>query len=216
MRSNLFLRLLKIVIISASIFLLSNCNHNFGVVANKNWLNDTIVPKDIKIDSGYKIRYIYNKNHHIDFNKDGLNDFVFVSGKEKMKAGDTSYIVFYKRNKDSTFTFVKQFGNIFPIYFDIKYGEKPKFDNPILKSLFYDCYMGMEKPFSVFEIKNDSIYFTKRLRAKETDKMRYLYRYDQQKNDWMLISKSRITKDGYYPIEIRDLKLLSNFSYCDD
>jgi len=74
----------------------------------------------------------------------------------------------------------------------------------------------MTKPFYYFNIQNDSVYFTKRLHNTLMERIRYVYKFDLQKNDWILIGKSRITKKGYYPIEIRETKLLSDFSYCDD
>jgi len=191
------------------------CNIFSGLKKENIVINKKLfIPKEVIIPSGYKISNIYN-NGVIDFNKDGLNDFVFDLQKENINIGDTSYVVFYKMNKDSSFSFCKKFDNLFPIYFPL-YFERPNIKNKELETLFYDCYMGMNKPFSYFEIQNDSVFFTKRLSGNLMESIRYLYKFDLQKNDWILTSKSRSTKNGYYPFEIRGIKLLSDFSYCED
>lgn len=173
-----------------------------------------VIPKEVKIPEGYKILTIFHYNHN-DFNNDGLIDFVFDMAKEKTNNGDSIYLVFYKMNKDSTYSFYKKFSNVIPIH--LYFSEQhPDIKDKRLAEIYYDCYRGNYTPLNYFDATNDTITITKWLSNLFMERLRYVFKYNVQKSDWILVNKSRITQKGYYPIEIRDTTLLSQFSYCND
>jgi hypothetical protein len=180
------------------------------------------IPIGVCIPKGYVIRYIYSKYNSIDFNRDGLIDFAFSVTKRTNTIGDSSFLVFYKMNIDSSFTFSKLFKNTYPIYFNPS-DENPKIKDTELKKLF-DCYP-IPDPLDHLDIKNDTIEIDVTIEGHGYQAKVYQYKYDLKRNDWKLINNTlhttRYGDDGEEIHESESLPIskdlwLSNFSYCED
>ncbi|MDM8161513.1 hypothetical protein QUH73_16955 [Labilibaculum sp. K2S] len=103
-----------------------NCDCN-----QKVWLRSfkKLLPKEVCIKQGnYHITEIYNK---VDLNDDGLMDFICDWNRYPLQDGDTIFVSIYIQNIDSTYSHVKTFDNLYPIYFkDYSLDYVP--DNPAL------------------------------------------------------------------------------------
>lgn len=170
------------------------------------------IPKEVCIPNEYLIYYINSREEPIDFNQDGLDDFICSVIKKNEKIGDTSFLIFYKRNADSTFTFFKQFDNILPIRFE-QDNYNPYLQDEKLKKIF-DCY-GTPSPLYSLDIKSDSIIIVQDIGAVE-EKILYVFKFDSFLNDWKLIKHAYLLNWKEEKIEIRKEILLSQFSYCEE
>lgn len=171
-----------------------------------------LIPKDVCIRKDYMIFYIYSKYQKIDFNEDGLADLVFSMRKKAMSLGDTTFLVFYKMNLDSSYTLVKEFNNIIPVYFDPNI-EGPKLNNKVLIDLF-DCY-GIPNPLNHVDILNNTIEMIVNLDGQFYESIIYVYKFDKNKNDWLLSKKTYYQGNNAKALPIVGENTLSEFSYCE-
>ena len=171
-----------------------------------------LVPKDVCIRKEYVINYIYSKYNCTDFNKDGLTDFVFSMRKKEKTIGDTTFLVFYKMNIDSSYTLIKCFDNIIPIYFDPNV-EVPNLKNENLHRIF-QCY-SIPNPLNHVEITDDKIEMIVNFDDHFYESITYQYVFDSTKNDWILIEKIYYQGDMGKHLSIKLNDKLSKFSYCN-
>jgi hypothetical protein len=172
------------------------------------------IPEDVCIPKDFIIYSVYGKNNKIDFNKDGLKDFVFSMFRKPPDMGDTTFLVFYKKNKDSSYSFVKQFGNIIPVNFESD-NENPILKDSALQKIF-DCYT-IPNPLNALTIKNDTIKMVVNLDEQNFASLLYDYAYDVVKNDWFLVNKVYIEGARINTLDVDTTKKiwLSQFSYCN-
>jgi hypothetical protein len=181
------------------------------------------IPSEVCIFPDYVIYNLYGIDKPIDFNKDGLIDFVFSVAKRTTTIGDTSFLVFYKMNADSSFSFSKLFWNVFPIYFNPS-DENPRINNPSLQKLI-NCYP-IPDPLDHLDVKNDTIEIVMTMEGHGYEYKVYRYKYEQKYNDWKLIKKTlkttrfgnsgeEIYENKSLPIKGKDL-WLSKFSFCEE
>ena len=149
-----------------------------------------LIPKDVCIRKDYMIFYIYSKYQKIDFNEDGLADLVFSMRKKAMSLGDTTFLVFYKMNLDSSYTLVKEFNNIIPVYFD-------------------------PNPLNHVDILNNTIEMIVNLDGQFYESIIYVYKFDKNKNDWLLSKKTYYQGNNAKALPIVGENTLSEFSYCE-
>lgn len=147
------------------------------------------VPPNVCIPPNYVISFVYTRSQKIDFNRDGYIDYVFAIDKKSKSIGDSSYLVFYKMNTDSSYQFTKKFGNVFPVYFDPNV-EFPTLKDQRLQSIF-DCYV-VPNPLDLLEIENDAIMITRRLDGHDLERLKYVYQYNSSLNDWQMVGKKKI------------------------
>ena len=130
-------------------------------------------------DSSYKI--LAGEIDEIDFNHDGLTDYVFDWRKKKRKDGDTSFVSIYVQRNDSSLYLEKTFTNLYPMYFSsydphVKTGNK-KLDS--LKSKYAWVY-----PLLNLEIKDDLILIEYGAGVGEKDSE--YYKYNDSLKNWFL------------------------------
>jgi hypothetical protein len=201
------------VFIIYTIFILSACT--LGQNCNRQTIfkeDQNGVPKEVCLPKDYIISYVYSRYETIDFNNDGYSDYVFAVEKDKMSVGDSSFLFFYKVNSDSTFSFVKKFDNIFPIYFDSN-EEHPDLKDEILRSVF-ECY-NMPTPLYSLEITGDMIVITRSLDGRGYEKIKYTYKYNKQFNDWILLIENYYSETESRITNGKGNEVLSDFSYCN-
>lgn len=169
------------------------------------------LPKEVCIPVGHIISYVYTTSRRpIDFNQDGLYDYIFTYEKPHLKLGDSVFIAFYQQNPDSSFSFTKKFGNIYPVQFDLN-ENAPKL-NPKLDSIF-NCYL-YPNPLHSLEIKKDTLIIIKKVDVYE--KIGYYYKYNSRLKDYVLVEKDIFLNDNITEIPCKKGALLSEFSYCAD
>jgi hypothetical protein len=172
------------------------------------------VPSTICIpDHSLYIAYIYSKDQAIDFNRDGINDFVCAVRKKNIIVGDKTVLLFYSMNKDSIFTLVRKFDNIIPVYFN-QDDEHPKFSDKNLDDIF-NCYT-MPDPLYSIEIKGSQVVLDKKLDAQVTEKMRYFYDFDTSLSNWVLVAKKIYNDTESRTVKIEKFNVLSEFSFCEE
>jgi hypothetical protein len=173
--------------------------------------DEQFIPTSVCIPKGFVISRVYTKYNDIDFNNDRKFDCVFAMNKVPLGIGDSSYLVFYKMNSDSSYSLIKTFGNIYPLNFDPNI-EHPNLVEPKLIEAF-ECY-GLPDPLYSLEIESDTVTLMQRLDGREIEKIEHVYKFNVGLDDWVLISKRRIMSDNVTLLEVDGMKLLSNFSYC--
>jgi len=138
-----------------------------------------LIPKGICIPNDCQIDYI-DEDFLPDFNKDGLTDFVFKWSKIKLKDGDTSYVSVYIHNKDSTYTLLKTYSNLYPIYF-FDYSLEYKIPNQKLKAL-QKKYQG-ENLLHNLSFEDNLVKITTLAEAKA--EFVFTYQYDDSIKNWV-------------------------------
>ncbi|MFP4019749.1 MAG: hypothetical protein ACLFUH_10935 [Bacteroidales bacterium] len=171
------------------------------------------IPENVCIPTGYHITQVYDP---VDLNGDGLKDFVFEWNKKILKNGDTIFVSIYSQNRDSTFSFLKTFNNLHPIYFEPD--QKPEnLENQKLSKIL-NAYRGID-PFRKLTFKRNVI---KVKFYDNTAGMRggliLTFKYREEKKDWLLEKKENwlILREE----EIKDLPInknysIDNFDYLD-
>jgi hypothetical protein len=185
----------------------NDCNREMSSNKHKKSL-----PKEVCIPKGFQITYVYGTVDSIDFNRDGLNDYVFNMKHKNLSIGDTTFLVFYKRTSDTTYSFYKKFGNVIPIYFDPNI-EGPVFKNNKLEQIF-DCYV-LPNPLNHMDIRNDTIEMIINLEPHREESMVYVYKFDKAVNDWALVKKTHYMYGEIIEEKILRNSFLSNFNYCE-
>lgn len=210
----ILLRMNSIYLLFITIFFITN-NSYAQLDCNKKTLfkKDSLgVPAEVCIPDDYFISYVYSRYKQIDFNKDGLSDYVFIIEKQNKSVGDSLILYFYKMNLDSSHTFVKSFANVFPVFFN-PHEFFPRFDEKYLEELF-DCYQS-PNPLYLLTIENDTIVLERSLDGHHSIRYQYIYKFHPSLGDWKLIKSTRIQPGGN--IEKKNIgdQLLSDFSYCE-
>lgn len=187
----------------------STCNNK----TSSNYLQK-YVPKGICIPKGKVIDRIYSVDDTVDFNKDGYSDLVFSYSKDanKLTDGDSSFLVFYAMNRDSTYTLFKQYNNILPVHFDPNQNPVHIRDKKLNKIL--ECYETLA-PLLYLDIKADSVVIMRYLATIE--KKKYVFKFNSKLKDWELNEMWYLAGDHYvesFPVVPNFT--LSNFSYCDN
>ncbi|NDV45668.1 hypothetical protein D0T49_01205 [Paludibacter sp. 221] len=177
------------------------------------WMNrfKKLLPKDICIPQGnYHITRIYDTT---DVNEDGLDDFIFKWNKNPLDDGDTTFVSVYIQNVDSTFSLLRTFSHLYPIYIReySSYYYTPKDTTLILLQKKYeDMY-----PFRNLEFKKDVIILTIRSEAKED--LVLTYRFNLEKQNWLYENAELhdYALNEITPIDLRDKvgPSIDNFTY---
>lgn len=170
------------------------------------------IPKEVCIPMGYEIRYTYEP---VDVDNDGLKDFIFSWEKKQLKDGDTIYISVYKMNTDSTYSFLKTFNNLYPIFFK-------SYDNcKICDKRFYEIcerYGGYPlREFTFFE-NGIKIMFKDNTGGSHAGII-LTYKYNKEKNNWYLEKKETWLERESVEIErvekIEEEISIDEFNYLD-
>jgi hypothetical protein len=139
-----------------------------------------LLPKEVCILQGdYHITQVYER---VDVDGDGLKDVIFDWNKISLTDGDTIYVTVYKQNPDSTFSFLKSFNNLYPLYFgSYKLDYIPKDEAlKILHKKYNDEYL-----FINLEFENEFIRITRKGDA--TSEIIITYKYDRSIGNWKYI-----------------------------
>lgn len=140
------------------------------------------LPKDICIPFEYHITDSY---FNFDFNSDGLNDFAFDWNKKALNDGDTIYFSLYIKNKNGTFSHLRTYKNIYPIFFkSYNLNYAPKIENKLLREL-HSKYQE-EYLFHKLEIKKDLIIIT--IKAEAKARYIFTYKYDSKIKNWRYVN----------------------------
>ena len=126
--------------------------------------------------------------------------------------GDTSFLVFYAKKIDSSYSFVKQFDNIYPVYFDAN-NESPDIKDSLLNKLF-DCY-GIPDPLGNLTFSEDTIILSVHMDHQNYEYLRYGYKYEKTKNDWKMIYKIHTVDSKETVLKFDNTNYLSEFNYCN-
>jgi hypothetical protein len=132
--------------------------------------------------------------------------------KKNLSIGDTTFLVFYKMNKDSSYSLIKEFKNIIPIYFNPN-EEVPHLKNEHLVNIF-ECY-GIPNPLNHVDIVNDSLTMIVNFDGHYYDGMVYTYTYKEKCKDWVLTSKQYYVGSDMKYLSVGLNVLLTDFSYCN-
>jgi len=143
--------------------------------------DEKLIPKEVCIPENCIINQIYTKDEHIDIDGDLHEDFIFTWQKSALTEGDTLHISAYRMNSDSTYSLLKSFSNIFPIYLE-SYDHAPK--DPALRKI-YACYVD-NYPLKELTISKGVISIELYLDAASGIVLKY--KYDPRRNNWMLTS----------------------------
>jgi hypothetical protein len=169
------------------------------------------VPAKVCIPKNYVITKVYTRDHVVDFNGDGRPDYVFAMERHPKLVGDSSYLVFYKMNVDSSHALVRKFGNLYPLWFD------PNIETPNLKERrlieAFECYV-VPDPLYSLEIKSDSIKLTRKMDGQNAELIKYVYKFDSHQFDWKLIFKKRYSESNSMTYRLDNVNWLRDFSYC--
>ena len=176
-----------------------------------------ILPEEVCIPKGYWISFVRKE---IDVNKDSLSDFVFDWNKPVLQDGDTLYLTVYKQNKDSSFSHLKTFSNLFPLYFK-RYDRDYRFDVKLdsflnqIHSRYDDGY-----PLEKLEFSNSKIII--KIRTSVTDGITLFYEYDLLVNNWLLIKREDWFENplsGEFEVtntdKIKTKEFIDDFDYLD-
>lgn len=170
------------------------------------------VPREVCIPANYLITKVYTRGNVIDFNRDGRPDYVFAMERLPRTIGDSSFLLFYKMNVDSTHSLVRKFGNVYPLRFD------PNIENPDLKEKrlieTFDCYV-VPDPLYSLEIKSDSVKLTRRMDGQNIELIKYIYKFDALQLDWKLVLKRRYSESSSTTYDIHNANWLRDFSYWE-
>lgn len=169
------------------------------------------VPHEVCLPINYVITKVYTRDNVIDFNGDGRPDYIFAMERVAKAIGDSSFLVFYKMNADSSHSLVRKFGNVYPLRFD------PNIENPDLKEKrlieMFDCYV-VPDPLYSLEIKSDSIKLTRRMDGQNAELIKYIYRFDSRQLDWKLVLKKKYSENNSTIYSLDGASWLMDFSYC--
>lgn len=174
------------------------------------------IPKEVCIQNGKCISYIHSKHYKTDFNNDGLSDFVFDIDNKEIRIGDTTQLVFYVQNSDSTFSLYKSFDNLYPVY---QGNNEHDFKNAPLniENFFNECYMGEYHVLYFLTVVNDRVAISRHYIGWPRAYFFYSFRFDPNIGDWKLIKKELVRPDETRrQLTIKDTLLLSRFSYCEE
>lgn len=186
------------------------CNR---AVSNKSYEKKLI--KEVCIPNGYQISLILTETRNIDMDGDGVGDFVFNWSKPQKIDGDTTFTTVYKKNKDNSFTFLKTFKNLYPIYFK-NYNVSTYINaNKEIEKFYNDC-VGQQPLFKAIDFVGKAGVISINFNDIETG-LGFLvkYKYNSKLKDWFLFSQQKWeekTTDGQYNgiYEYTDLKLPKN------
>lgn len=140
-------------------------------------------------------QYIPIYQQQVDFNKDKLIDSVVFLEKKEKKDGDSTLVIFYKRNINGQLEHFKTFGNLFPLFFN-SYNINYELKNKQLEDTF-QSYVGL-KPDTKIEIKKTIIAIIKKPTA-----ITYYYEFvfDPKKNNWFLYTRKNSSTTFTSPTE---------------
>lgn len=168
-----------------------NCNR---AVKLQEYKKDLI--KEVCIPGGYEISMLRTDLRDIDINGDGLGDFIFDWNRPKLKDGDTLFLTVYKMNKDSSYSFLKTFKNLYPLHFE-SYDDGPKEQK--YRKIYEDCY-SYGYPLKYLDLNSGTISLT--LKIDDGSGYFLKYQYDNKKQNWYLIKKQNwidTTDEVTYP-----------------
>ena len=124
---------------------------------------------------------IYQLFSGFDFNQDGRSDIAIKVGNEEKTNGDTTVLIIFEQQFDSTFVGFMSLNNVFPIYFE-KYSLDYVIQNEKLlkiKNRYQETY-----PLERIEIDNEDIHIY--MVADATAVFHLVYSYNTSDKDWLL------------------------------
>lgn len=157
----------------------SLCNRNVEI---QNYLRK--LPKDICIPFGYHISFIRSET---DINNDGLLDFIFEWNSPELKDGDTIFISCYLQNPDLSYSHLKSFKHLYPVYFKDYSASYVPIDST-LKELKNRMVMG----YALKSLKFEGMFIKIEFKADAASDFCLEYKFDVEKENWFLI-KSELT-----------------------
>jgi len=168
--------------------------------------------REICIPKGYIINHIYTRLVDLDANGDGLSDVIFDWHKQNLRDADTIYLTVYKMNKDSSYSLLKTFRNLLPVYIS-DYNNRPqkKTINRI-----YECY-NESPPLISIGFDNGTITLTIRIDPASGYLFKYVYKPERE--NWYLATFQEWIDmpDGIRKSENREIlkedESIDDFSY---
>lgn len=173
-------------IILVSIFLVSNVLSSFSQgslipecnrsVKIESYLNK--MPKEVCLPKGkYHVTHIYEKT---DINDDGFDDFLFKYSKNPLEDGDTIYVSVYTQNPDSTFSYFRNFDNLYPLYFQ---GYNSLYEPKEERLRLIHKKYGNEYLLLNLEFRNNRIIITRKMDAEYN--LVIFYKYSKELKNWV-------------------------------
>jgi len=135
------------------------------------------LPGDICIGKGELIYTLFDK---FDFNSDGLQDLAIEKGGNKLVNGMQTVLIVYQKVNDSRYTKFKEFGNVYPLWFE-NYHPHVKVNDPQLDAI-KEYYEG--NPLRWIELVDNKIVLT--LNGDVVTEYILTYTYSNEKKDWLL------------------------------
>jgi hypothetical protein len=168
--------------------------------------------KEVCIPAGFWISELRTDTQDIDIDGDGLGDFIFDWNKPKLQDGDTLFITVYKQNVDSTYSFLKTFKNLLPVY--LKSYDFPAKNN-VLAAKIFECYAD-GYPLVDLTFQKGSILLNIRIDAASGYFLEYAY--IKEKKNWFLTNyKEWIDMPGGRKFQDREVskepESIDDFSY---
>jgi hypothetical protein len=170
------------------------------------------IPESVCIQKNLILTYEETRYKTIDFNQDGLNDYVITTRKKNQQIGDSTFISFYKKKEDSTYQLIKTLGNIIPIYFDSN-NEYPLLNDSLHKAIF-ECYQ-LPDPLYSLEFSDNSIEITQTFDGHNYEMRIYHFVFNTSINNWELktVKNTKFNESSYVQNTLPIL--ITDFTFCN-